>query len=63
MKFDWTKIAILLVVVVVLIVAVYFGYKAIFSEDKLSFDFNPLKNFKAVAYNPVPETLSEEANA
>lgn len=56
MDSNLTKIIILLVVVIVLGVAGYFGYKAIFSGDKVQFNFNPLKNFKAVAYTPISST-------
>lgn len=60
MDSNTTKIVILLVVVVVLGVAGYFGYKAIFSGEKVKFDFNPLKNFKAVAYTPISSKGSSE---
>jgi predicted negative regulator of RcsB-dependent stress response len=63
MKSDWTKIVIVLVVLVVLGVAGYFGFRAVFGSEKVSFDFNPLKNFQAVAYKPIPENLGEVANA
>jgi predicted negative regulator of RcsB-dependent stress response len=58
MKFDTTKIVILLIVVAVLGVAGYFGYKAIFKEEKL--DFNFTTGFKAVAYNPISTGKGEE---
>lgn len=52
-NFDATKIAILVIVLVALGVVAYFGYKALFGGEKVKFDFNPLKNFQAVAYQPV----------
>jgi len=61
---NTTKIIILLVVVIVLGLAGYFGYKAIFSGDKVEFNFDPLKNFKAVAYTPISgKSTSEEGQA